>query len=112
MQGFRNEQIRGRIKEIVAEYVSRETNGKSLITVSTVDVNDRADQATIYITVMPEKEEVGALDFLKRKRSEIKKYIQKRLPIARTPFIDFEIDSGEKLAQKMTRIQIEEKNKE
>ncbi len=112
MQGFRNEQIRGRIKEIVAEYVSRETNGKSLITVSTVDVNDRADQATIYITVMPEKEEAGALDFLKRKRSEIKKYIQKRLPIARTPFIDFEIDSGEKLAQKMTRIQIEEKNKE
>lgn len=110
MQPHRAEQVRGRIKEIVAEYISRETNGKSLITVSTVDVNDRADQGTIYITVMPEKEEAGALDFLKRKRTEIKKYIQKRLPIAHTPFIDFAIDTGEKLSQKITRIEIEEKN--
>ena len=111
MQGFKAEQIRGRIKEIVAEYISRETNGKSLITVTTVDVNDKADRGVVFITVLPENEEAGALNFLKRKRSEIKKYIQKRLPIANTPFIDFEIDTGEKLFQKITKIEIQEKQK-
>jgi len=94
----------------VAEYISRETNGKSIISVTTVDVNSKADNATIYITVMPENEEDGALNFLKRKRSEIKKYIQKRLPIAHTPFIDFAIDNGEKLSQKITEIEIKERN--
>lgn len=110
MLSTKSQQIQGRIKEIVAEYISRETNGKSIITVSTVDVSTRAETAKIFITVMPEKEEAGALDFLKRKRSEIKKYIQKRLPIARTPFIDFAIDEGEKLSQRITEIEIAEKS--
>lgn len=110
MSEMKSEKIKNRIREIVAEYISRETNGKSLITVSTVDVNDKADRGTVFITVMPENEEAGALNFLKRKRTEIKKYIQKRLPIAHTPFIDFEIDKGEKLTQKITKIEIQEKN--
>lgn len=109
MGEIKSDKIRYRVKEIVAEYISRETNGKSIISVTTVDVNSKADQATIYITVMPQNEELGALDFLKRKRSEIKKYIQKRLPIAHTPFIDFQIDAGEKLAQKITEIEIAER---
>lgn len=112
MSEIKSDKIRYRIKEIVAEYISRETNGKSIISVTTVDVNSKADQGTVYITVMPESEEEGALHFLKRKRSEIKKYIQKRLPIANTPFIDFAIDTGEKLTQKITQIEIQEKNRE
>ncbi len=111
MSEIKSEKIKNRIREIVAEYISRETNGKSLISVTTVDVNDKADNGTIFITVIPESEEDGALNFLKRKRTEIKKYIQKRLPIAHTPFIDFAIDEGEKLSQKITKIEIQEKNK-
>ncbi len=101
----------GRIKEMAAEYTSRETNGKSLITVTTVDLTERMDHATIFITVMPEKEEANALDFLKRKRSEMRAYIMKRLPVARIPHIEVAIDEGQKLADAITRIEIEERQK-
>ncbi len=112
MAGFRNDQVSTRIREIVSKYISRETNGKSLITVTTVDMNDRGDHANIFFTVLPESEEKPALDFLKRKRSEIRKEIMKNLPIARIPIIEVMIDKGEKLARRITEIEIQEKNQE
>ena len=110
MAGFRNDQIKERVREIVSKYVSKETNGKSIITVTTVDVNDRCDHATVFVTVIPEKEEEAALDFLKRKRKEIRKEVMKNLPIARIPMIDVAIDKGEKLARIITKIELDEKN--
>ncbi len=112
MSEFRNTQIKSRVKEIVSKYISRESNGKSIITVTTVDTNERGDKATIFFTVIPEKEEEVALDFLKRKRNEIRKEIMKNLPIARIPFVDVAIDKGEKLARRITEIEMQEKNQE
>ncbi len=109
MAGYRGEQIRERVREIVSKYVSRETNGRSIISVSTVDINDKADIAVIFVTVIPESEEKAAMDFLKRKRSEIRKDIMKKLPIARIPVIDFKIDVGEKLVSRITEIEQNEK---
>lgn len=106
---YRGAEMAGRIKEIAAEYTSRETNGKSLITVTTVDLTERMDHATVFITVMPEKEEANALDFLKRKRSDMRSYIKKRLPVARIPHIEVEVDEGQKLAEVMTKIEIQER---
>lgn len=106
----RSEQIAERVKQIAAEYINKESNGKSIISVTTVDITERSEFATIFITVIPEKEEAGALDFLKRKRKEIRKYIMKKLPIARIPFIEVKIDTGEKLMQKITKLEIKENN--
>ena len=104
MAGFRADQIAQRVREIASTYISRETNGRSFITVTTVDINQKADRAEIFITVMPETEEAAALEFFQRKRSELRKEIMRNLPIARIPFIDVHIDKGEKLAQRMTEI--------
>lgn len=112
MSGFRQDQIGTRVREIASRYISRETSGKSLITVTTVDISEKADRATIYITVLPEKEEQAALEFLKRKRAEIRKDIMKNLPIARVPFIEIEIDTGQKLADKITNLEIKEKSEQ
>lgn len=111
MAGFRKDQITERVREIVSKYVSKETNGRSLITVTTVDMSEKADHATVFITVMPEKEEDTALEFLKRKRKEIRKEIMKNLPIARIPFVEIAIDKGQKLADKITSIEIEERER-
>jgi ribosome-binding factor A len=107
----RSEQIGERVKQISAEFINKESNGRSIISVTTVDINDKSDMATVFITVMPEKEEAVAIDFLRRKRSEMRKYIMKKLPIARIPFLDVKIDAGEKLMQKITRIEISEAQK-
>ncbi len=112
MTNYRSEQISERVREIVSTYINRETSGKSLITVTAVDVNEKADRATIFITVLPEKEEGVALEFLKRKRTEIRKYIMKNLPVGRIPFIEVQIDKGQKLADKITELSIKEKSQE
>lgn len=112
MSGYKNEQVSSRIREIVSEYVSRETNGRSIISITTVDMNPSGDHANVFITVIPESEEKAALDFLKRKRTEIRKTVMKKLPIARIPFLEILIDTGEKLSRRITQIEIDEKTKE
>ncbi len=108
----RSEQIGERVKQIAAEFINKESNGRSIISVTTVDITEKSETATVFITVLPEKEEATAIDFLKRKRSEMRKYIMKRLPIARIPFLDVKIDTGEKLMQKITKIEIIESQKQ
>jgi len=109
MSEYKSGQVAERIREIVSRYVSKETNGKSIISITTVDLNNYRDHASIFFTVLPETEEKPALDFLKRKRTEIRKTIMKEMPIARIPFIEFFIDTGEKLFRKITEIEIKER---
>ncbi len=112
MGQYKNSQVPERIREIVSKYVSKETNGKSIITINTVDMNSHRDHASIFFTVIPESEEKPALDFLKRKRTEIRKTIMKEMPIARIPFIEFYIDVGEKFSRRITEIEQQEKNQD
>ena len=50
-------------------------------------------------SVFPEKEENTAVLFLKRKRPEIRAFIRKQFQAKTIPFIDIEIDRGEKNRQ-------------
>jgi ribosome-binding factor A len=112
MSEYKSGQVAERVREIVSKYVAKETNGKSIITITTVDLNNHRDHASVFFTVLPESEEKPALDFLKRKRTEIRKTIMKEMPIARIPFIEFFIDKGEKLFRKITEIEMREKNQD
>ena len=100
----RNEKAAGIIKEIAAEFLSREDNRTSLITVSSASASPDLRKATIFLTVMPEDKETEALEFAKRKRSEVRDILKKKLNIKNTPFIDFEIDRGEKNRQKIDEL--------
>ncbi|HTH93133.1 MAG TPA: ribosome-binding factor A [Candidatus Paceibacterota bacterium] len=92
----RDEKIKEQIKEIAAHFIERETNKTALITVTRVDLFEKGRKATVYITVLPESGEESALNFLKRKRSDMKDEIKKGLRIRTIPFLDVEIDKGEK----------------
>lgn len=110
MAKFRAEQISEQIREVVSTYINKNTNGKSIISVTTVDINEKLDKATVFVTVLPEKEEPVALDFLQRKGTEIRKTVMKSLNIARIPFIEIKIDTGQKLFDRITEIEIKEKS--
>ena len=100
----RNEKMANLIKELGAQFLGRESNNTSLITVTSATVSPDTKRGTIFITVFPEEKEHDALDFAKRKRGELREYLKKNMKIKIIPFIDIEIDLGEKNMQKIDEL--------
>ncbi len=92
------------IRANAAEFLQRESNYTSMITVTSVSVSDRGTRATIFFTVLPEDKENGALGLAKRKRAEFRDYFAKKARMRMLPFFDFAIDKGEKNRQQIDEI--------
>ena len=100
----RNEKVANLIKELGAQFLGRENNRTSLITVTSCTVSPDLKRATIFITVLPDEKEGSALDFVKRKRGELREHLKKNIKIKIIPFIDVQIDRGEKNRQKIEEL--------
>ncbi len=100
----RNEKVANLIKELGAQFLGRENNHTSLITVTSCTVSPDLKRATLFITVLPDSKEHNALDFAKRKRAELRDHLKKNMQIKIIPFIDIEIDRGEKNRQKIDEL--------
>lgn len=98
---LKNEKIREAIKHAAAEFLERESNRVSLITVTGVKLANKGTGAVILCTVLPEKMEQTALEFLKRKRGALRNYIGEHIKIQRLPTIDCALDIGEKSRQRL-----------
>ena len=96
MSEERDRKLEEAILEIAARFIERESNKTSLITVNRVELHDRGRTAIIAVSVLPEDGESSALNFLKRKRAELRDAIKSGLNIRTIPFIDVEIDRGAK----------------
>jgi ribosome-binding factor A len=102
---FHNEKVAEEIQHLASEYVSRESNRDALITVTHIILSDDAKYATILFTTLPESKEDAVLDFLKRKRKEFKQHAMKHSKIGRVPFMNFEIDRGQKSANQIYSVE-------
>ena len=105
---IRQEKVNNEIKAVVANFLEAESNNLSLITVTSVDISPDLKNAKILISVLPESKEKAALDFCKRKRTEIKHELKKKMNLRVIPFVDIEIDKGEKNRQKIHDLLLEE----
>jgi ribosome-binding factor A len=103
-----NENRHGRIeealREVAAEFLSREANRNTLLTVTRVTLSNDDKHATIFITAFPETGEQAAVDFANRNRSELKEFYKKRVKGGLPPDIAFEIDMGEKNRQRLDEL--------
>lgn len=97
----RTEKIESILVELASKYFSVEAGPGSLLTVTKAKVDDRGGSATIFFTAFPDNKEKSALDFVKRKRSEFRDFIKDQSRLSVIPFIDFEIDFGEKNRQRI-----------
>lgn len=100
----RQEKVANYIKELTANFLGRENNRTSLITVTGATASPDLKRATVFITVLPNSKEKTALQFAKRKRPELREFLKKNLQIKIIPFIDIEIDKGEKNRQKIDEL--------
>ena len=103
---LRQKKVSENIKHLAAELLQRESSGNSLITVTNANISKDLKRATIFITVFPEASEQSALDFAKRKRSDIRNYVRVKLKMKTLPFLDFEIDKGEKNRQRIDELSL------
>ncbi len=104
---LRQEKVSNFIREAAANYLKSEVNNTSLVTVTHADVSSDMKKATIFVTVFPENKEKEALDFLKRKRTDLRNYVKKNIKTKVIPFFDFEIDFGEKNRQLIDQLLIQ-----
>jgi ribosome-binding factor A len=100
----RNEKVANNIKELAAQFLGRENNRTSLITVTSCTISPDLKRSTIFITVFPSTAEKNALGFVKRKRGELREFLKKNMSIKIIPFVDIEIDQGEKNRQKIDEL--------
>jgi ribosome-binding factor A len=100
----RNEKVANLVKELGAQFLERENNGTSLITVTSCNVSPDLKKATHFITVLPDEKEHDALNFAKRRRGDLRTYLKRNIEIKTIPFIDIEIDRGEKNRQKIDEL--------
>jgi ribosome-binding factor A len=98
-KAYKQEKITDVIKHLASEFLSKESNRQSLVTVTDVRFNARAKQATILISVLPDHKSTAALDFAKRKRAELRAYIKEKSRLSIIPFLDIQLDLGEKNRQ-------------
>src|ERR1041385_2578551 len=104
MSTHRETKVVEEITHAAAEYFARESNGKSLITITRAELSPNQKSMTIFFSVLPEAQEENALNFAKRQRSEFKDYVRKNTRIGMIPMIDFEIDFGEKNRQRIDEL--------
>lgn len=92
------------IHELAAEFFSRRSNRTSLITVTDVELKSRNSRAVILITVLPENQEVAALDFIHRQLADFRKHVGTHARMMEIPFFEVTVDKGEKNRQRMDEL--------
>ncbi len=101
MKPNHQEKAREAIREAAAEFLAREAERQSLITVTNAEISKDGCRAIVYITVLPDSSEHHALAFANRHRGEFAEFLKKRVCGIPTPHLEFAIDRGEKNRQKL-----------
>lgn len=104
MSTLRQEKFKELLRELAAQFLQTESNYTSLITVTDVNISSDLKRSTVFVTVFPENSEASAMDFLKRKRRDFKKFVKTKAKLKFIPFFDFEIDKGEKNRQRIDEL--------
>ncbi len=100
----RQEKVANLVKKLSAQFLQIESSGQSLITVTNCTISPDLRKATIFISVLPEKSEEFALNFIRRKRSDLRDYIKKNTKMRVLPFMEVDLDIGEKNRQKIDEL--------
>ena len=98
------ERLKEALRETAAEFLAREANRQSLITVTAAELSEDSKRGKIYITVLPTEAEHAALDFANRNRCEFAQFFKKRIKGATIPHVEFVIDTGEKMRQRLDEL--------
>lgn len=100
----RQEKMREFLRSVAAQFFLRESGTRSLVTVTDATISADFKYATIYITTFPTSEEVSALEFAKRKRTDLREYLKNHSKMRILPVLEIKIDEGERNRQRIDEL--------
>lgn len=80
------------LEHAAAEFINRESNRKSLITVTRAVFRENEKTVNVFISVMPDKETGAAIDFLSRQRDSFSEFLRKKIRTRALPHVYFLAD--------------------
>ncbi len=101
---IKDNRVRSIITDAAASFIATESNGRSLITVTNVIIEDRGRGANILVSILPDTAAANAIEFLKRKRGVFRDYLKEKTKLGRVPIVDFNLDIGEKNRQRIDEL--------
>lgn len=85
----------------IADWITRNGNRKSLITLTRAAYSDDHKKLQIFYTVIPENQEAPALEFLTRHTHDIRDHIKKQTK-REVGFFNFALDIGERNRERIS----------
>lgn len=77
---IKDERLISAIHTAAAEFINRESNRTSLITVTKVTMPDEK-HALIFVSVFPQKDTAAVVDFLSRQNEEFLRFVKKTVKL-------------------------------
>lgn len=96
-QIHRDERFISALSAAAAQFINRESNRRSLITVTKVHITDGGKTAQIFVSVLPKEQTHAVADFLSRQRQEFLVFLKTQARLHTVPRVTFlpDPDMGE-----------------
>ena len=104
MPNAHHQRLRHELMKGVATFFEMISNRDSLVSVTDIALSDDEARATILVSVLPEKKELIALEFLKRNLTETRDYLKEHVTARHIPYLSVALDTGEKNRQKIDEL--------
>lgn len=100
----RRENMTEFIKNCAGDFFARNTSGHSMITVTNCYITEDLTHADIFISVLPESKSDAALNFAKRMRTDLQKFVLSRVKLMHLPYFDIVLDKSGQVYDKLYEI--------
>ena len=100
----RRENMTELIKNSAGDFFARNTTGASMITVTNVHITEDLKHADIFISVIPESKSDAAVNFAKRMRTDLQKYVFSKIRLSHLPMFDIVLDKSGDVYDKLNQI--------
>lgn len=104
MKGSRLEKLNKEMRKAFGEFIERESNKQSLVTVTRCDTAPDLSNVIVYVSVFPTDAEKQVINFLNRRKYDARSYMKKRVVSRVIPQVNFMIDLGEKNRQHIDQL--------
>ncbi|MFT6361380.1 MAG: ribosome-binding factor A [Candidatus Paceibacteria bacterium] len=104
MKGSRLEKLNKELQKAFGTFVERESNRQSLVTITRCDISPDLSNVIVFVSVFPTDHEDQVIKFLNRRKWDAREFLKKKVVIRVIPFVDFQLDFGEKNRQHIDKL--------
>ncbi|MCI0597837.1 ribosome-binding factor A [Candidatus Parcubacteria bacterium] len=101
---IRDDKAASLLVHLAGEYIAREAGRETLITPTRADIGNDRKNATVYVSVFPDKDTDSALEFLARHAADFRAFLKKEARFSFLPRVTFKADLGEKHRQHLDEL--------